>query len=73
MLRYLMESCILFDYTVIYLFQGYYLILNSKKVPWNRKEKEKETELFYISGNWTFLYFGKGTFRTLSYLEPGHI
>ena len=37
MLRYLMESCVLFDYTVIYLFQGYYLILNCKKVPWNRK------------------------------------
>ena len=31
MLRYLMESCVLFDYTVIYLFEGYYLILNCKK------------------------------------------
>ena len=38
-----------------------------------------ETELPYISGNVTFLYFGKGIFRTLAYLEleeysePGHI
>ena len=29
----------------------------------------QETELSYISGNETFLYFGKGIFRTLRYLE----
>ena len=39
MLQYLMKSCILFDCTFIYLFQGYYLILNCKKVPWNRKKE----------------------------------
>ena len=44
MLRYLMESCVLFDYTVIYLFQGYYLILNCKKVPSNRKEKKNNNQ-----------------------------
>ena len=44
MLQYLMKSCILFDCTVIYLFQGYYLILNCKKVPWNKK-KERKKEL----------------------------
>ena len=29
-----------------------------------------EKILSYISGNETFLYFGKGIFRTLAYLEP---
>ena len=29
----------------------------------------RETELSSISGNETFLYFGKGIFRTLTYLE----
>ena len=33
MLQYLMKSCILFDSTVICLFEGNYLILNCKKVP----------------------------------------
>ena len=28
-----------------------------------------ETEFSYISGSGTFLYFGKGIFRTLTYLE----
>ena len=40
MLRYLMEICVLFDYVIIYLFQGYYLILNCKKVPLKRKERK---------------------------------
>ena len=31
MLQYLMENCVLFDYMVICLFQGYYLILIVKK------------------------------------------
>ena len=29
----------------------------------------QETKLFYTSGNGTFLYFGKGIFKTLAYLE----
>ena len=29
----------------------------------------QETELSYTSGNGTVLYFGKGIFRTLTYLE----
>ena len=33
MLQNLMESCVLFDYLVICLFQGYYLTLNWKKEP----------------------------------------
>ena len=58
---------------------------NIKKNFRNRKPREKkflifqETELSYISGNGTFLYFGKDIFRTPAYLEleaysePWHI
>ena len=43
MLQYLMKSCILFDCKVIYLFQGYYLILNCKKSTLKQKERKKVT------------------------------
>ena len=41
MFRYLMENCVLFDYMVICLFQGCYLIINCKKVPWKDKNNSK--------------------------------
>ena len=58
MLQYLMESCVLFDYMVIYLFQGYYLILNCKKVPGHRREKKKKSKqipYFRLESNIDFL------------------
>ena len=46
MFRYLMENCVLFDRMVICLFQGYYLIINCKKVRWKDKNNNKiETSL----------------------------
>ena len=58
MLQYLMESCVLFDYMVIHIFQGYYLILNCKKVPWNRKEKKESSDTPSIQAkliSWKYL------------------
>ena len=46
MLQYLMENCVLFDYMVICLFQGYYLILIVKKhLEKNNNNNKKKSEL----------------------------
>ena len=52
-------------------------IFSQKKVLFTFRETKtpkkfiifQEKELYYISGKGTFLYFGKGIFRTLAYLE----
>ena len=47
MLQYLMENCVLFDYMVICLSQGYYLILIVKKhlEKNNNNNNKKKSEL----------------------------
>ena len=46
-----------------------YIFLKKSLIFWKRNPPQNS----HISGNGTFLYFGKGIFRTLAYSEPWHV